>query len=397
MKRSTLLLPLLALLIFSACLEDVAETTVQSYTDEDRATFQATLDLPEEVHSYAVELPEHVTALGLSPSPNNHGNPATHNRIATLGRVLFYDTKLSHNESVSCASCHDQQHGFADPVALSKGFAGEHTKRNSLALGATVSFSTAYDSNNSFLNNGSGTALFFWDERASSIAEQSRLTIEDDIEMGMDLDELSDRLNEQAYYRILFREAFGDTQVRPDRITQALDAFVDAMAATDTRFDEGLNNTGDPAADFANYSPSENLGKALFLSHCASCHGERMVTNTINLANNGLEMTYTDQGVGARTGFNQDAGKFKVPHLRNVAMTAPYMHDGRFESLAEVVDFYSEEVVNHPNLHPNLKDGDAPRRLHLSAEEKTALVDFLGTLTDHQLAADVRFSDPFKR
>ena len=396
MQKHPLLLLFLAAVSFTACLEDAVETTVQSYTDEERNALQAVLDLPEEVHDYRVTLPDHVTALGVSTPFNNH-DPGRLNQLATLGRVLFYDTKLSRNEAVSCASCHDQAHGFADPVALSEGFDGQKTHRNSLALGATISFSTAYGSNNSFNNGGGGTALFFWDERAGSIAEQAVLTIQDDIEMGMDLDELSTRLNNELYYDVLFREAFGTNRATPDRITSALDAFVDAMAATHTRFDEGLNQTNNPNVDFPNFSASENLGKQLFNQHCASCHGRTMTSNNLNVANNGLEMNYTDPGIGGRTGFTQDAGKFKVPHLRNVAATAPYMHDGRFATLAEVVDFYSEGVVNHPNLHPNLKDGSLPRRLNLTAEEKAALVDFLGTVTDHQLAADVRFSDPFKQ
>lgn len=380
----------------SACIEDKTETIIESYDAQERAALEAVLDLPQEVYNYQVELPEHVTSMGLVNSPPVGGAEA--NRIATLGRVLFYDTKLSKNEAVSCASCHDQQHGFADPVALSEGFAGEKTRRNSLSLGATVSFSTAYGSNNSFNNFGNGQALFFWDERASSIAEQSRLTIEDDIEMGMDLDELADRLRNEVYYRVLFRDAFGTEAINPRLITQALDAFVDALAATHTRFDEGLNQVDQAVQPFPNFSTAENQGKALFIQHCASCHGDRMVANNLNQANNGLELDYTDAGIGARTGLNQDMGSFKVPHLRNVAVTAPYMHDGRFASLEEVIDFYSAGVQDHSNLHPNLRNPDGTvRRLDLDADEKAALVAFLETLTDHELAADLRYSDPFKR
>ena len=154
----------------------------------------------------------------------------------------------------------------------------------------------------------------------------------------------------------------------------------------------------DPAVAFSNFTDSENRGKELFVQHCSSCHGDRMVSAPVSIANNGLDLTYTDLGIGARTGFNQDKGLFKVPHLRNVAVTGPYMHDGRFETLEEVIDFYSDEVQAHDNLHPALRDDNGQvRRLNLSAADKQAMVDFLGTLTDYELAADVRFSDPFKR
>ena len=375
------------LLFLAACTKDTQEIKVVHYEDEAFATISETLDLPAEPYDYSLALPLHLSG-GAPPT-------SVSDDVATLGRVLFYDTELSRNRSVSCASCHHQDKGFADDRALSEGFDGEETRRNSLALGATVSFRDTYGGGSSAFIGGGG-ALFFWDERAHSIAEQSALTIADDIEMGMDMQELTHRLEGTDYYPYLFRKAFGSEFIEPDRITQALEVFLNSVGAFNTKFDSGMGQTNNQHVDFPNFSARENMGKMLYLNNCASCHGERLASTNLNVANNGLDMEYADKGVGERSSLVSDYGVFKVPQLRNIALTGPYMHDGRFETLEEVVDFYSDNIQNHANLHEFLKEGDEAKRFNFTSEEKAALVDFLHTLTDDAMATDVRFSDPFK-
>ena len=286
---------------------------------------------------------------------------------------------------------------FSDDVALSKGFNGELTKRNSLALGSAPNFEVSYNGN----SVSSQTAAFFWDERAHSIQEQSILTLQDDIEMGMDLDELKSRLESIPYHNILFTKAYGSGAVTPDRVTDALQQFINGFISGTSRFDEGLNrSTGDPFANFAEFTAQENLGKSLFNTNCSSCHGADFTSVVETVANNGLEMEYADQGIGARTRLNLDNGKFKVPFLRNIALTGPYMHDGRFATLEEVIDHYSEGVQAHENLDRRLRTnfelGGDPLKMDFNEEEKAALLAFLHTLTDYEFIQDERFADPFK-
>lgn len=373
-----------------ACQEDQVEIVKVDYTDDEYEVLTRTLKLPRERANYGVELPAHMRRQGATA-------PQVSSAKATLGAVLFYDTKLSKNNTVSCASCHKQSIAFSDDVALSKGFNGELTKRNSLALGSAPNFEVSYRGQTSVL---ASTAGFFWDERAHTIQEQSILTLQDDIEMGMDLDELTDRLENIAYYNILFTKAFGSGKVTPNRVTEALQHFINGFISGSSRFDEGLNKATDPFARFAEFTAQENLGKTLYNTHCSGCHSADLTTAVATVANNGLDMEYADQGVGARSTYDFDNGKFKVPFLRNIALTGPYMHDGRFATLDEVIDHYSEGIKNHPNLDTRLKkEGgveDEPLRLNFNTEEKAALIAFLHTLTDHQFIQDERFADPFK-
>jgi cytochrome c peroxidase len=330
---------------------------------------------------------------------------------ALLGRVLFYDTKLSQNNSVSCASCHKQELAFSDNVARSKGFNGELTKRNSQALAATANFQSSYgtvDGAGNSLSNGPHSDIlvgqfpsagFFWDERAFSIAEQSRQTIQDNVEMGMDLGELTGKLAEVDYYQVLFRKAYGAPAVTEDRVLDALQEFVNSFVSAETRFDKGMNQTHNPFVDFAQFSQQENMGKRLFNENCSTCHGTDMSNQAERVAHNGLEILNEDLGVGGVTMLEEDEGKFKIPFLRNIALTGPYMHDGRFGSLEEVVDHYSEGIVMHPNLDSRLRitlSEDLPIKMDFSDSEKAALVAFLRTLTDDTLPYESRFSDPFR-
>lgn len=385
---------LLLIACLYACEQDkeAVDITKADYTDAEYEVIARTLNIPQQRANYFVTLPTHMARAGIP-------GPLVSSAKATLGQVLFYDTKLSANNTVSCASCHKQSLGFSDDVALSKGFNGNLTKRNSLALASVPNFDVSYKGEN---NVGSlvRPAAFFWDERAKSIPEQSMMTLQDAIEMGVDLDELSKRLENIAYYNILFTKAFGTGKVTPNRVTDALEHFINGFISTDTPFDEGLNKHADPMVDFANFTAQENRGKALFNTSCANCHSADFTSVVQSVANNGLDIDYQDNGVGALTNHDRDQGQFKVPFLRNIALTGPYMHDGRFETLEDVLDHYSEGIQEHPNLDKRLRkdgvfDGEA-LRLNYSAEEKAALLAFLHTLTDYDFIQEEKFSDPFK-
>lgn len=367
----TLLLFGLFALTFTACLEDKAEVLYRFYSDEDYEKLSQVLDIPNQAINY-------------NSNSNNHNffTPTVSNNAALLGRVLFYDHKLSKNEKVSCASCHLQDHGFADKVAFSEGFDGKLTERNSLSLSINIS---TYES------QGIG---FFWDERSNSIREQSIETIENPIEMGMKMAELANRLKQEEYYQILFNKAFPGQGINKNTITSALTSFINSIATFDSKYDQEFSVTRNIHSHFNGFTEKENRGKALYIANCQSCHGDMMFQEK-TIANNGLDMAYTDQGLGSRTRQASDNGKFKVPSLRNVAISGPYMHDGRFATLLDVVNHYSEGIQNHPNLDFDLKDGQRAVKMNFTETEKADLVAFLETLTDETLMKDKRFSDPF--
>ncbi|MEM6291993.1 MAG: cytochrome c peroxidase [Myxococcota bacterium] len=346
------------------------------------------LDLPYPPANYsAIDLPEHFLIDAVSNLINTPAdNPITDDG-ATLGRVLFYDTNLSANATVACASCHSQDIGFTDSATLSEGFEGGFTGRNSMSL-----------ANSGYYPNGH----FFWDERAETLEDQVLLPIQDETEMGMTLEGLVSVVSEQPYYAALFTEAFGDDEVTSERISLALSQFVRAMVSYQTRYDEGLAMVANVQQDFPNFSAEENLGKSLFFSsqgNCAVCHvagdgppGPGQVVNEaifqpIEALNNGLDANPTDEGAGG--------GRFKVGSLRNVALTGPYMHDGRFDTLEQIIEHYDNGVQAGPNTDPRIMPGGVPQNLGLSDAQKAAIVAFMETLTDQALQDDPKFADPF--
>ncbi len=387
---------IMAMLTFSACENDyeVFGPLNDELNTEEQTTDVVTLNLPDELFNYAnPDLPFFFNAPPIQGQLNTPANNPVTDEGATLGRVLFYDKNMSANNTVSCASCHQQEHGFSDPLAFSIGFEGEFTGRNSMGLAQAAYYA-----------NG----RFFWDERAATLEVQTLMPIQDHIEMGMELDELEEKLSTLAYYPELFEQTFGDAQITSDRISSALAQFVRSMVSYTTKFDEGMaelvpgQNPG--ITPFSNYSELENLGKELFFSartNCATCHG---TTNFVapGPRNNGLDLVFEDNGLGDVSGAPQQNGLFKVNSLRNIAMTAPYMHDGRFATLEEVIEHYNSGVQAHPNLSATLRVGGAggpnnvvPRVLNLNDEEKLALRLFLETLTDEPMLNDEKFSDPF--
>jgi cytochrome c peroxidase len=219
------------------------------------------------------------------------------------------------------------------------------------------------------------------------------------IEMGQDLTKVPAVLGQDPAYADLFRNAFGDATVTKERVAKALAQFVRSLVSYRSKYDEGLAQARTVREEFANFTAEENRGKTIFLRRCAVCHlppGQAAIFYLTRPRNNGLDADarVADLGVGDVTLNAFEAGRFKSPELRNVEFTAPYMHDGRFATLEDVVEFYSTGVKPHPNLDGRLR-GPRERR-QMDRPEKAALVAFLKTLSDHAFLTDLRFSDPFK-
>jgi len=369
-------------ILFQSCLQDNVDLSVKAYSDEDYSIISKHLNLPLELDDYAV--------LG-----------DNRNDIATLGRVLFYDDNLSIDNTKNCSSCHSQKLGFADDKKFSEGIAGAETKRNSLAIGmgGGITITSFYET---------FSLGFFWDERASDMQTQIRETIENEDEMGMDMRDLVDKLSEIPYYKILFNKAFQNGgKIEQHLIITALESFVNSISTNSSKLEASLNVTNIAEQlnnGLAGLTASENNGKALFMSNCATCHSASIapsLTHALDLeefskkANNGLDLVYEDQGIYGVTGVPSDKGKFKIPLLKNIALTKPYMHDGRFDSLEEVVDHYSEGIQNHTYLSPSLKAGNQAKKFNFSEVEKADLVNFLHTMTDEEMISNPRYSDPF--
>jgi len=306
---------------------------------------------------------------------NTPASNRTTNAGATLGRVLFYDRRLSVNDRVSCSSCHQQHFAFSDTATLSRGFTGGFTGRHSMGL-----------TNARFY----ASARFFWDERAATLEAQVLQPIQDGIEMGMTLPNALTKLSATTYYPALFTAAFGTSEITTDRVALALSQFVRSLVSVNSKFDRAFGVNGVP--NFAaSFTAQELAGQDLFNGRagCARCHGTNAHISD-GVHNTGLDATITDVGAGN--------GRFKAPSLRNIAVRPPYMHDGRFRTLEQVVAFYDSGVQNNPGLDPRLRGpGGQPLRLNLSAAERASLVAFMGTLTDNTFLADVRFSNPFGR
>lgn len=346
-----------------------------------------TIDFAEVASYSAPALPAHYdrTVASLDNSPP--GGPLD-DRVATLGRVLFYDLRLSTNDRASCATCHQQKFGFTDPMRFSNGISGA----------ATTEFHAMRLGNLRYWQPGT----MFWDRRAASVEAQASQPFHSLVEMGWggaagDFGDLIRKMEGIAYYPELFAWAFGDPAITEPRIQRALARFVRAMVAHSSRWDEGYAQVFAPEApgraldvDLPNFTAQENRGRRLFMTSaaeggagCAACHLPPTFALAADSRSNGL-----DPG---------ETRLFKAPSLRNVGLTGPYMHDGRFATLAEVVGFYDHGIQDGPALDRRLRQDGGPLRLNLGADDRAALVAFLMTLNDEELVADDRFSNPFRR
>jgi cytochrome c peroxidase len=340
---------------------------------------RARVVLATEIHHYAnITLPPHLrSASSADNSPAD--NPITDDG-ATLGRVLFYDRRLSANSATACGSCHVQRHAFADTKPRSTGFHGGRTDRRAMPLVNLRYYQRA---------------RFFWDERAGNLEEMVLLPIQSRVEMGQTLNTLVARLGRDAAYPRLFERAFGDSTITEQRIGKALAQFVRSMVSYQSRYDEGRARVNSAQEDFANFTLQENRGKALFMRNCTTCHMKDGNEHFFvpSPSSNGLRTAppSADGGVGDVTLRSADLGSFKSPSLRNVAVTAPYGHDGRFATLEALIDHYSDVVIFDPD-----SGYYAPKDpLRFTSSEKAALIAFLKTLTDETFLSDPKFSDPF--
>jgi cytochrome c peroxidase len=309
----------------------------------------------------------------------NSGN----DNLATLGRVLFYDKTLSRNSNISCGSCHQQKNAFTDNKQFSLGTDNLHTLRNTPSI---------------FPKNG----RLFWDGRSGSLEELALMPVRNDVEMNMpNMNVLIGRIAQTDYYNELFDRAFlTSKKIDSNSIKKALAEFLKNFNFSNNKFHR--SQKGEAAL-----SPSEQIGKDLFFgrAQCSNCHhlqADQFQSNggyghTDESHNIGLDAQYADDGVGAFTGNKHEQGAFMMPVLLNVEFTSPYMHDGRFKTLEEVVEHYNSEIKAHPALDSRVRDmrTGKPLQLKLTPNEKAGLVDFLKSLSDHSIFEDPKFSDPF--
>lgn len=387
--------PLVGLLVLLAAVAcsgaeptGVIETPVTPPTVVDTAgngaVRAALLIEPTALPSYAVTLPATFVPPVLQREDRTVNAPIT-DAGATLGRVLFFERKLSRNDQLSCAGCHVQSLAFGDTARFSLGFEGTgRTSAHSMRL-----------ANARFNENG----LQFWDRRAVNLEAQVIQPIQDATEMGFDashggLAAALAKLRAAPYYARLFKLAFGDTAITQDRVQRALAQYVRSIVSVNSKWDRAVaaQNAQAPFNQpLSGLTVQENRGAALFVqpigaggAGCAGCHSPPSFSLAGNSQSNGLDSAETRI--------------FRSPSLKTVGMGNRYMHDGRFATLEEVVEFYDSGVKAGPALDNRLRlPNGAPRRLGLSAEDKAALAAFLRTLRDSTLITDPRFGDPFRR
>ena len=329
---------------------------------------------------YALALPPQFPPPPAQPADN----PLTVEGIE-LGRHLFYEKALSVDYSTACASCHQQSKAFTDGRARALGVHGAQHARSAMPL-----------------QNLLWEPRLTWDGASTKLEQQARTPLENPLEMHQPLADGVARLQRLAQYPALFGKAFGTGTITEQNVLKALAQFERTLVSGNSRFDRFR------AGDRGALSPDEVRGFQLFAIHpngrlrggnCSDCHGGELQTDH-DFRNNGLSATPTDLGLGSQTGRPTDNGKFRVPSLRNIALTAPYMHDGRLPTLEAVLDHYNEHVqFASPNLDPLLLNTtndprQQSRNLDLTPAEKAQIVAFLRTLTDSTFVQDPRFAAP---
>jgi cytochrome c peroxidase len=303
-----------------------------------------------------------------------------------LGRMLFYEKKLSLDGSQACASCHRQADAFSDTAKFSLGVEGLRGKRQAMAV-----FNLAWHNNE-----------FFWDGRAHLLRDQSLMPIQDALEMNETLDNVVQKLSSSKMYRDQFTRAFGSDEVSSEKMSLAMEQFMMTIVSFKSKYDNFRMGKG-------NLTDSEERGRKLFFTEynpffpdssgadCAHCHGGPNFENNKYL-NNGLDTDADISDIGREkvTGNARDKAAFKVPSLRNIALTPPYMHDGRFATLEEVVDHYDHGINFSSSIDPAIEN-TRDKGLMLSQQDKADLVAFLKTLTDYELTTNTAYADPFEK
>nr|WP_295928895.1 cytochrome c peroxidase [uncultured Dyadobacter sp.] len=309
-------------------------------------------------------------------------NPTTKEGVY-LGRMLFYEKQLSANNKLSCESCHEQKLAFTDGRPASLGVDGRFTPRSSMSLANLL-----------WVRN------FFWDGRSQSLEEQAAFPLTDPHEMGQSLTESARKLSNTAPYPALFQTVFGNPGITGQNILKALAQFERTLISADSPYDRYLAGKYQPtAAEMRGLFLFENAPdakKGLRGANCGHCHGGPKTFKEL-FHNNGLDSIFTDAGREKVTGQSMDKGRFRVPTLRNIMLTAPYMHDGRFQTIREVLDHYSDHVQQSETLSSFLQDisNEANgQSLALRDTEKTDIIAFLGMLTDSAFVTNPAFSNP---
>ncbi|NOX46080.1 MAG: cytochrome-c peroxidase [Chlorobi bacterium] len=300
-------------------------------------------------------------------------NPMTVEGVQ-LGRMLYYDKILSGDNTQSCASCHAPEFSFTDNgKQFSEGIDGSIGNRNSPSV-----INTAW------------MPSFFWDGRAATVEDQALGPVPNPVEMNLPWPEAMQKLNAHPDYPDLFFKAFGTREIDSMLVAKAIAQFERTMISSNSKWDRYLRNE-------AVLTQAESQGFEIFFSEigdCFHCHTTILFTDNL-FHNNGMDAAFTDLGLGEISGNANDIGKFKTPTLRNIEFTAPFMHDGRFETIEDVVDFYSEGVVWSETIDPLMKKV-GQGGLHLTDDQKENLIAFLKTLTDESYIENPDFSDPFE-
>lgn len=302
------------------------------------------------------------------PVYNFKKNPLNEKKIA-LGRMLFYDPLLSRDSTISCSSCHSQYTAFTHiDHSLSHGIEGKIGTRNSPAL-----------------MNLAWSKELMWDGSVKHLDEQARSPIVNPLEMGETMEHVVQKLQADVTYAPLFYNAFGDTVVKPEYVYKALSQFMLTLVSANARYDKVMRGE-------EQFTTKEASGYGLFKKNCSSCHTEPLFTNG-RFENNGLIVDTTLNDIGAMkiTKRHGDSLKFKVPTLRNIEYSRPYMHDGRFKDLNQVLNNYIRGIQHTPTLSRQLRKG-----IYLTPPEKSDLMAFLLTLSDKEFLTDPRFSYPKK-
>lgn len=320
----------------------------------------------EEIYTpipYNLEIPQLFAEKLIAPIiPTN--NPLTQEGVA-LGKKLFFDKILSGNRTQSCATCHDPKKAFTDNLQFSKGIDGNFGTRNSMPL-----FNLAWNFDEKF----------FWDGRTFSIEKQALEPVTNPIEMHANWKNVAEKLQNHPEYPTLFQQAFGTTNIDSTLVVKAIAQFERTLISGNSKFDEFLRGENSLTLE-------EQNGFNVFMDEargdCFHCHGSdnNPLWTDNQFHNNGLDTNFSDLGLGKFTGDPADNGKFKSPSLRNLAFTAPYMHDGRFSTLEEVINHYSEGLKQSSTIDPLMKKVNQGG-VNLSSQDKADLKAFLLTLSD---------------
>lgn len=392
--KNNLVLFCIGLLMLTSCIDNSNDNyeEVPTYPFVE-AEFGTSIDLKNLANYANQTVPTYIT------KNNSQGNLIT-DKGATLGRVLFYDKKLSSNNTISCSNCHIQANAFGDVAVASQGVNGT-TGRHSMRL-----------INVRFANE----AKFFWDERATNLETQTTMPIKDHGEMGysgqngdQSFSDLIVKLNAVGYYRELFKFTYGTEEITETKIQTALSQFIRSIQSFDSKYDDGRSLAPNDGAPFANFSAQENDGKNLFLTPptfnasgvrtsgglgCAGCHRAPEFDIDPNTRNNGI--------IGTIAGTGIDITNTRAPSLRDLVKldgttNGPMMHTGVITTLQQAIGHYGtiNRAAGNTNLDPRLMPGGVGQQLNLTGTEVNAVIAFLRTLSGSDVYTNPKWSNPF--